>query len=295
MGGRLVACTSNGYIFVIGYGNTTCGNVTQLASVGTHLSGILVVPNNTARWSAMSGKVIAGGDTNGKLYAVGMDKNVTSWSVGANIEDLDWIDYNTNLFGVNLGVGKILGVDYNQWTSLAGGILATTAYPPAGTSGMFELYWDFTKNQPYTRQLLVDPKSPITPGQWQQVTYSPTGVSELLPAGFSLCTQALADGSPVGPFVNTVAINETVVQFYGYDTTKNSTTMINPAPQSNTALFFLVQDPINQFSLVTVIDKQADGSGGTLNLVINSVNIDPPLSVVQDDPAGKQNADFPDS
>ena len=46
----------------------------------------MIVPNNATRYGGLAGKIIAGAENEGKLWAVGRDKVLQSWSVPVNIE-----------------------------------------------------------------------------------------------------------------------------------------------------------------------------------------------------------------
>lgn len=126
--GRLIVVTDVGKIWVISpnlANPAVCGATEFYASAGEHLEGVIVVPNNATQWGGLAGKIIAGAEDSSKMYAIGKDKVLQSWTVPVKIEDLDYIYGDENFFGVNYGTGKILGVPAASWAKQKGTILAT--------------------------------------------------------------------------------------------------------------------------------------------------------------------------
>jgi hypothetical protein len=192
IGGKLVAVTSKGYIFIMGTNDTNCLSVNQLANVGVKLDGALVVSTEPGRWGGLSGKVITGNSDAGKIFSVGLDKVVASYVIGQPVGDLDYITKTENWYGISVALGKIIGVEAKEWTPLDGGIAVTTKIG-GQTTGVFELYWDFTLNQAYARQILPTDDSPINPTgtNWEHSTFGNVGIQELLPPSYSLCLRLL--------------------------------------------------------------------------------------------------------
>ena len=128
---NLVVCTNIGKIYTVGWNpanTSTCGTVTLIGDAkGIHLEGIVTIPNNATVWGDLAGRILAGAENEGKLWAVGTDLNLTSYSLNEpfNIEDMDWIEDNENFFGVAYGIGRILGVSYNFFKPYVGKVMLT--------------------------------------------------------------------------------------------------------------------------------------------------------------------------
>ena len=192
MGGKLIAVTTKGIIVAVNYGDSTCGGYTILANTSVALDGALVVSNDASRWGGLAGKVITGNYAGGKLYAVGSDKVLSNWTIGTGIGDLDYINATENWYGINSGVGKMVGASSANWVKLDGRILITSKTAREG-SGLYELYWDFATKLPGTRQLFSSPNSTISLNgtTWEHSVFAPVGLQEVLPPGFSLCLRML--------------------------------------------------------------------------------------------------------
>lgn len=172
--GDLCVVTTAGEVWRI----TAAGVPTKIASVGVHLEGAMVVPDKPARFGPIAGKLIAGAEGQGLLHAFAPDGTSTTYDVGALIEDIDYIGAKENFFGVNYGTSKLLGVPADQFKKMVGDVLLTVEAVTDGTSGLYRLKWDGAK--------LVGEPIPLgagsaTVGQWEHVTFAPTGIVEIPP------------------------------------------------------------------------------------------------------------------
>ena len=91
-----------------------------------------------------------------------------------NIEDIELVPPGENFFGVNFGTGRILGAPAASFKSMVGDILLTQEFH--GGSGLYRLFWDGTVLK--TEQLGLASDTAAV-GQWEHVTFSPSGISEL--------------------------------------------------------------------------------------------------------------------
>ncbi len=175
-GGDLIAVTTNGGVWRI----DSAGTPTFIARVPTHLEGMITVPNDVSKYGPLAGKIIAGAENQGLLYAFAADGSFTTYNLGVNIEDIDMINANENFFGVNFGSGRILGAAASDFAGMAGDILLTQEFPFGGTSGLSRLYWNGSA-------LVADPialsGSSVRPAQWEHVTFAPAGIREIPPVG----------------------------------------------------------------------------------------------------------------
>jgi hypothetical protein len=171
-GGELIAVTTAGQVWRI----TAAGTPTLLASVGTHLEGMITVPPYPARFGPLAGKIIAGAEGQGLLYAFDATGAFTTYNLGVAVEDIDVIMPDENYFGVSYGTSRLLGVPDEAWTTVHGDILLAQESVPAGTTGLFRVYWDGTtlSAQPF-------PLAPASTNvvQWEHVTFAAAGIVEI--------------------------------------------------------------------------------------------------------------------
>ena len=169
-GGDLIAATTAGEVWRV----DVAGNASLLNDVNTHLEGLLTVPNDAAKYGPLAGKIIAGAEGQGLLYAFNSDGTYSTYNLGVNVEDIDMITAGENFFGVNYGTGRLLGAPASQFASIAGDILLTQEF--GAGSGLFRLHWDGSglAAEPLT---LGAGSAPV--GQWEHVTFAPAGIVEI--------------------------------------------------------------------------------------------------------------------
>ena len=173
-GGDLIASTTGGEVWRV----NSSGIPTFVADVDTHLEGMITVPNDASKYGPLAGKVIAGAENQGLLYAFDTTGAYVSYSLGVNVEDIDLIGANENFFGINYGTSRILGAPASDFAGLAGDILLTQETGFAG-SGLFRLTWNGSALQ--ATQLALDAGSAAV-GQWEHVTFAAAGIKEIPPA-----------------------------------------------------------------------------------------------------------------
>jgi hypothetical protein len=156
----------------------SAGVPTLLNDVNTHLEGLISVPNDSAKYGPLAGKMIAGAEGQGLMYAFATDGSYTTHNVGVAIEDIDIISPNENFYGVNFGSNRLLGAPASQFTSIVGNILLTQEF--AGGSALFDLHWNGSA-------LVADPinltPDSAIPSQWEHVTFAPAGIVEIPKTG----------------------------------------------------------------------------------------------------------------
>ena len=169
--GDLIAVSTGGTVLRMNNAN----EVQIIAQLGVRLEGVVVVPNDSS-YGAFAGRILAGDETTGALYAIAADGSVDAYpNIGVDIEDIDLIPEGENFYGANFGTGQLLGAESIQWIGYDGGILLTQEFPAPGTSGLYVLTWD---NGPAVTPVELSGES-FTPGQWEHVTFAPAGVLEL--------------------------------------------------------------------------------------------------------------------
>jgi hypothetical protein len=173
-GGDIVVATSLGELWRV----TKNGTPTKLAAVGVHLEGMITVPNIPLRFGPLAGKIIAGAENQGLLYAFSDTGEYTTYSLGVAIEDIDLIEPKENFFGVNYGTSRLLGASADNLKPMVGDILLTTEYPANGASGLFRLQWTGTTLEAVPVPLKT---GSAKVSQWEHVTTAPAGIVEVPP------------------------------------------------------------------------------------------------------------------
>ncbi len=98
------------------------GSARLLKNLGTHLEGVTTVPNEE-RYGPWAGKILAGAEDQGRIYAVDPEGSEESAAAGADgclaedgcfelgikPEDIDIIPANENFFGVDFGRPNTMG------------------------------------------------------------------------------------------------------------------------------------------------------------------------------------------
>ncbi len=173
-GGDLFVVTTGGELWRI----TSAGVPQFMADVDVHLEGLQIVPNCAAKFGPIAGKILAGAEGVGLLYAFNEDGTYTTYNLGILPEDIDFVLPRENFFGVNFGTSRLLGAGVDELRSLLGDMLVTVETVAGGTSGLYRLKWDGTN--------LIAQPIPLTaesavPGQWEHVTLAPAGIVEVPP------------------------------------------------------------------------------------------------------------------
>jgi len=170
-GGDLIASTTDGEVWRI----DAAGNPTMIADVpGTHLEGMISVPDAPARYGPLAGKIIAGAENEGRLYAFGVDGSYTYFEFGVNVEDIDIIMPFENFFGVNYGGSTLLGVPGSQFAAIVGDIVLAQESPSG--SSLWRLHW--TGTELVAEQFPLSGESAIV-HQWEHVTFAGAGIVEV--------------------------------------------------------------------------------------------------------------------
>jgi MYXO-CTERM domain-containing protein len=173
-GGDVIAVTEQGEVWRV----SPAGAPTFIADVNTHLEGMITVPNDPGKYGPLAGKIIAGAENQGLLYAFDANGMFATYSLGVNIEDIDMITANENFFGVNFGTSKLLGAPSADFAPYVDDILLTQEFPSGGGTGLFVLSWNGSTL--VTEQLTLNAGSaPV--GQWEHVTFAPAGIVEIPP------------------------------------------------------------------------------------------------------------------
>ena len=171
-GGDLIAATTTGEVWRI----TSAGVPAQIAALGVHLEGVVVVPNFPARYGPLAGKILCGAEDQGLLHVFDANGPVTSYALGVNVEDIDLVMPHENFFGVNFGTSLLLGAVASDFQKMVGDVLLTQETHTA--TGLYRLYWDGATVGAQELPLTV---TSAIPGQWEHVTFGAAGIVEIPP------------------------------------------------------------------------------------------------------------------
>jgi len=181
--GDLIAVTTVGQVWRI----NSAGAATMVANVSTHLEGVATVPNDP-KYGPLAGKIIAGAEGQGRLYAFDTTGASQFFTLGVNVEDIDLIDAGENFFGVNFGTSRILAAPASDFASLVGDILLTQEFPAGGGTGLYRLHWNGVSL--VADQFTLNAGS-VVPGQWEHVSFGPVPISVPEPGTGALLGLAL--------------------------------------------------------------------------------------------------------
>ncbi len=160
-GGDVIAVTTTGGIWRI---NST-GIATQVALLGTALTGVTTIPDAPEKYGAWSGKILVGAKEQGLLYTVDASGGVVTYTLGLNPADIRLIPAHENFYGVDPVSRKIWGAPAAAFADMIGDVLI------AESSGMLtHVRWTGTAFE--THHLAQVP-------QLAQIAFAPAGIAEI--------------------------------------------------------------------------------------------------------------------
>jgi hypothetical protein len=164
-GGDLIAVTTAGGVWRV----SSAGVATRLAQLDVHLEGATTVPDEPAKYGPWAGRVLAGAETQGLIYAISDTGLVQAFSLGIAVEDIDIVPERENFFGVHFGSSRIRGAPPSEFSDKVGDILFTEEF------GSLKLVrWNASSDD-------FDPIGLAQQGQWEHVTFAPAGINEVPP------------------------------------------------------------------------------------------------------------------
>jgi hypothetical protein len=173
-GGDLLGVTNTGKIWRI----DSSGSATLVNNLGRQINGGFTVLPNDPRYGGLAGKMIIGYESANALIAVAPDGAFTQYIVDFPIEDLDVIQADANLYGVDYQGLRILGAAASQFAGLAGEILVAREFASGSESGLRLLKWNADANAPYLET--VGLAGTITSRtSWEQLVFSPAGIGDI--------------------------------------------------------------------------------------------------------------------
>ena len=171
-GGDLVVCTTNGEVWRV----DSDGSPTQIAAVGVHLEGLMVVPPSEERYGPLAGRAIAGAEGAGLLYAFATDGSYDTYSLGVNVEDIEIIMPGENFFGVNYGSSRLVGTPASYFSAIVGDIMLVQETVDAPATGLYRLRWT---GEALAVEMFPLAEGSYVPAQWEHVTFAAAGIREV--------------------------------------------------------------------------------------------------------------------
>ena len=166
-GGDLIVVTTTGGVWRV----NSQGEPTKLASIPTHLEGLITVPNDVEKYGPWAGKILTGAEQQGRFYTIDIQGQVEAHTIEGTDgpikpEDIDLIEANQNFFGVNYGGARIVGTPASAFVNMVGDILVSQESP----GYLYRLHW----NKLYfeVTQLAQVP-------QWEHMTFAKSGIVEV--------------------------------------------------------------------------------------------------------------------
>lgn len=160
-GGDVIAVTTSGGIWRI---NAT-GIATQVALLGTALSGVTTLPDAVEKYGPWSGKIVVGAKDQGLIYALDATGAVVTYTMGVHPADIRLVPAHENFYGVDPASQKLWGAPADAFADMIGDILI------AEPSGMLTLvHWNGTD---------FETSHIAQVSRWAQIAFAPAGVAEI--------------------------------------------------------------------------------------------------------------------
>jgi len=170
-GGDLIVVTTAGGVWRV----KASKEATRLASLGTHLEGLVTVPNDEGKYGPWAGKILTGAEQQGRLYTVDVEGNSKSYTLeGSNgaikPEDIEIIAGNQSFFGVDYGGRRIVGTAAAAFSNMVGDILVSQETP----GYLYRIHWN---------KLYFEVTQLAEVSQWEHMTFSKSGIVEIVGNG----------------------------------------------------------------------------------------------------------------
>ncbi|HEX9919170.1 MAG TPA: hypothetical protein VGA87_08385, partial [Pyrinomonadaceae bacterium] len=163
-GGDLLVVTSVGGVWRV----KSTAVPTRVASLGTRLAGVTVIPADPERYGPWAGKAIVGAKEQASVYAVNAQGQAEALLVGVNPQDLDIVPAHENFYALDTAGRKLLGATEGAFAGIIGDILITQASP----GRVSRVRWDGTQ---FTVTGLAEA------GELKGVAFSPAGAGQIPP------------------------------------------------------------------------------------------------------------------
>jgi len=161
-GGDLIVVTTLGGVWRV----NSAGGATKLASLGTRLAGVTVVPDDPDRYGPWAGTILAGAKDQSAVYAIDTLGQTTTLQLDIHPQDIDIVPAQENFYAVDTSSRKLWGASDGAFAGAIGDILVAQESPGIIT----RLRWNG----------LQFVSSQIAEGtEFKQVAFSPAGINPI--------------------------------------------------------------------------------------------------------------------
>ncbi|HKV12875.1 MAG TPA: LamG-like jellyroll fold domain-containing protein, partial [Thermoanaerobaculia bacterium] len=183
-GGDLIVVTTTGGVWRV----KANGAATRLASIGTHLEGVITVPNDPLRYGPWAGKILIGAEQQSRLYTVDPQGNVAFFELGIPPEDIEIIPAGQNFFGVDQPGNSLWSIPAESFAGMIGDLLITQESPGI-------LWWVRWNGVRFEMSKIAGQIA-----QWEHVTFAPAGILNIASTAGTATLHGTAtdDGLPSG-------------------------------------------------------------------------------------------------
>jgi hypothetical protein len=161
-GGDLIIVTALGGVWRV----NSSGGATKLASLGTRLAEVTVVPDDPDRYGPWAGKILAGAKDQSTVYAIDTLGQTSTLQLDIHPQDIDIVPAQENFYAVDTSARKLWGASDGAFAGVIGDILVAQESPGIVT----RLRWNG----------LQFVASQIAEGtEFKQVAFAPAGINPI--------------------------------------------------------------------------------------------------------------------
>jgi hypothetical protein len=163
------------------------GTPTLIANIVTpHLEGVIVLPNEPAKWGPWAGKIVTGDEGQNRIFTIDGNGEAASYDTttiyweGIRAEDFEIIPPNQDVYCCDLFGDVIVKLSRNYLTNHVGDLLITHAgeYGPPGK--LFIVRWNAAITN-FTAIPVPYKRPDNSDGQFEHVTFAPIDFPPLTP------------------------------------------------------------------------------------------------------------------
>lgn len=162
--GHLIVATEAGRLWMI----DEAGKASLIADLATPVAGLLMVPDDAARYGEWAGKLLVGAKAIGGLYAVDASGKVAYFNLPIYPQDIEIIPREEDFFGLDSKNGVLWKASATQFASQAGNILIAQESPGI----LMNVRWT---GKQFSFETIAQAF------QWEQVTFAPNCTTSISP------------------------------------------------------------------------------------------------------------------
>ncbi|HWS87495.1 MAG TPA: RHS repeat-associated core domain-containing protein [Pyrinomonadaceae bacterium] len=164
--GDLVTVTTAGGVWRV----KSTGAATRVAELGTPLSGVVTIPADADKYGPWAGKILAGAEAQGLVYAVDAQGAAEPFDLGVRPGDLRVTPAHENFYAVDPGEQKVWGAQAAALAGMVGDVLVAQASPGA----LARVHWNGAE---------FEVSHIASAAQFKQIAFAPAGVAPIAGVG----------------------------------------------------------------------------------------------------------------